>query len=63
MLYLTRIICSAKVKEKEVSQVVFLGRRTVGVETITNKAVSDHANNADLIPGYRLGRFLAGCLR
>lgn len=63
MLCLTGIICSVNIKEKQVSQVVFLGRKTVGVERITNKAVLDHTNNADLIPGYKLGSFLAGYLR
>lgn len=63
VLCLTGIIRSANVKEKHVSRVVFLGKRTVGVDRITNKVVSDHANNADLIAGYRLRRLLAGCLR
>lgn len=63
MFCLKGIICSANIKDKQVRQVVLPGRGTLGVDRIANKAVSDHANNGDLIPGYRPGRFLAGCLR
>lgn len=62
VMCMTGIICSTNIKEKQVSQVVFLERRTVRVDKVRNKAISGHANNADLIPGYRLGRFLAGYL-
>lgn len=52
-------MCCANTKKKTVSQ-VFISR-TVGVERIKNKAVSDR-ENADLILGYRPGRFPAACL-
>lgn len=53
-------MCCANTKKKTVSQVLI--SRTVGVERIKNEAVSDHENNADLILGYRPGRFPAACM-